>query len=124
MMSHAPDLYREAGRIVARAGSDQWEELTAEYGRVLMNAMARLATPRKHANALQHAVGFLKRDLDNDDKAELLDTIEQYRLEALPLIVPITLLRHHLRKAGGPAWLASQSYLAPYPSELMLRNHV
>jgi len=58
--------------------------------------------------------------------------IEDYRQELVPLIVPLTLLQHHLRRhsvppalAGRPGeWVHQQVYLNPYPKELMLRNHV
>jgi len=119
LMAHAPALYREAGRIVARAGSGSWDTITDEYGRVLMRALERLSTVRKHTNALQHAAGFLKGLLDGGDREELADAIERYRTGRAMLVAPLTLLRHHIRKAGGPDWLAAQTYLYPYPDELM-----
>ena len=120
LMAHAPALYREAGRIVARAGSAGWDGTIDAYGRVLMRAMERLTTARKHTNALQHAAGFLKRVLDDGDRAELTGAIERYRTGKAPFTEPLTLLRHHVRRAGGPEWLAGQTYLHPYPDELML----
>ena len=42
----------------------------------------------------------------------------------LPLIVPLTLLKHHLNRYPVPEWVHPQVYLHPYPKELMLRNHV
>ncbi len=120
LLAHAPALYREAGRVVARAGSAPWEDTADEYGRVLMRALERLTTSRKHANALQHAAGFLRGLLDRDDREELVDEIERYRTGRTAFVAPFTLLRHHVRKAGGPDWLAAQTYLHPYPDELML----
>ncbi len=119
LMAHAPALYREAGRIAAQAGSAPWDETADTYGRVLMRAVERLTTARKHANALQHAAGFLKGLLDGGDREELAGAIERYRVGGAALVVPLTLLRHHVRKAGGPEWLAGQTYLHPYPDELM-----
>ena len=124
LMAHAPTLYREAGRVVARAGSADWGAITDEYGRVLMRAMERLTTARKHANALQHAAGFLKQTIDAGDREELTDAIERYRTGKVPFTAPLTLLRHHVRRSGGPEWLAVQTYLHPYPDELMLENGV
>ncbi len=122
LMAHAPTLYREAGRVVARAGAAGWDAIADEYGRVLMRAMERLTTARKHTNALQHAAGFLKDTLDAGDREELADAIERYRTGKAPFTVPLTLLRHHVRKSGGPEWLAAQTYLHPYPDELMLES--
>jgi uncharacterized protein YbgA (DUF1722 family) len=50
--------------------------------------------------------------------------MEDYRRGQVPLIVPVTLLRHHLRRQAVPEWVHQQVYLYPYPKELMLRNHV
>ena len=55
---------------------------------------------------------------------ELLGLIEDYRQGLLPLIVPLTLLKHHLNRYPVPKWVHQQVYLHPYPKELMLRNHV
>ena len=53
-----------------------------------------------------------------------LALMDQYRRGLLPLVVPVTLLKHHLRRHPVPDWVHQQVYLNPYPSELMLRNHV
>jgi uncharacterized protein YbgA (DUF1722 family) len=74
-------------------------------------------------NVLQHILGYLKRDLDGADKAELLAVLADYHQGLVPLIVPITLLRHHLTRVGVP-YVLDQIYLNPHPKELMLRNHV
>jgi uncharacterized protein YbgA (DUF1722 family) len=79
------------------------------------------ATPRRHANVLMHIAGYLKKKLDREDKAELGELIEDYRVGRVPLIVPITLLKHHFRRYPD-AYVAGQTYLSPHPKELMLRN--
>ncbi len=124
LMAHSPAHYQSLGRLVAQAGSLEWEELRATYVRVLMEGMANLATPGKHANVLQHLMGFLKEQLAPEDKQELLALIDDYRRGLVPLIVPLTLLKHHLGRHPVPEWVHLQTYLNPYPRELMLRNHV
>lgn len=128
LLSHSPELYRKLGRIVAgRSGQskDRAGKVARfnEYGTVFMAALQHRATPRKHANCLYHLIGYLKKSISPDDKQELVNCIEEYRQERLPLIVPITLLMHHFRRNPAP-WVLQQTYLNPYPSELMLRNHV
>jgi len=88
-----------------------------------MDALAAIATPKRHTNVLQHMAGYFKKTLDAASRAELVAVIDDYRVGLVPLIVPITLLRHHVR-ANGVEYLASQVYLSPHPAELMLRNHV
>jgi uncharacterized protein YbgA (DUF1722 family)/uncharacterized protein YbbK (DUF523 family) len=124
LMAHSPSHYQAMGRLVAQAGSLTWEELVETYGRLLMEGLEVLGTPGKHTNVLQHLMGFLKEALSREDKAELLGLIEDYRQGLVPLIVPLTLLQHHLRRHPVPDWVHQQVYLNPYPKELMLRNHV
>jgi len=124
LMAHSPRHYRDMGRLVAQAGSLPWAELVDRYGRLLMEGLGALGTPGKHANVLQHLMGFLKDSLAGEDKAEVLALIEDYRQGLVPLIVPLTLLRHHLGRHAVPDWVHQQVYLHPYPKELMLRNHV
>jgi uncharacterized protein YbgA (DUF1722 family)/uncharacterized protein YbbK (DUF523 family) len=124
LMAHSPARYRELGRLVAKAGSLAWEELADAYGRSLMDALQVMTTPGKHANVLQHLMGFLKNNLSSEDKQELLGLIEDYRQGLVPLIVPLTLLKHHLNRHAVPEWVHQQVYIYPYPKELMLRNHV
>ncbi len=124
MMAHSPEHYNQMGRLVAQAGALDWEPLQAEYCQRLMEGLQVLTTPGKHANVLQHLMGFLKNHLTSEDKQELLGLIHDYRTGLVPLIVPITLLKHHLRRHPVPDWVHQQVYLNPYPKELMLRNHV
>jgi len=124
LMAHSSKHYTEMGRLVAKAGTVPWSELSDTYSRLFMEGLALLGTRRKHVNVLQHLMGYLKKDLSGEDKQELLGLIEDYRQELVPLIVPLTLLKHHLRRHPVPEWVWQQVYLNPYPKELMLRNHV
>ena len=124
LMAHSPKHYPKMGRLVADTGKRGWDELTAEYGAMLMEGLAVLGTRGKHVNVLQHLMGYLKNHLSSEDKQELLALIEDYRQGLVPLIVPLTLLKHHLNRHPVPDWVDQQVYLHPSPKELMLRNHV
>jgi len=123
LMAHSPELYRQTGSLVARAGDSPLEELLDTYETLFFQALSLHATPRKHANVLQHMAGYFRRHLSPDERGELQELIETYRRGLVPLIVPITLLRHYIRKYGEP-YLSEQYYIDPHPSELMLRNRV
>ena len=123
VMAHSVAAYRRLGRLVAEAKSLSRTDLAHRYSTEFMAALSVLATPARHANVLLHMAGYLKRQLDATSKQELLETIEEYRRGLVPLIVPITLVRHHVRR-HGIRYLAGQVYLEPHPRELMLRNHV
>ncbi len=110
-------------RLVAAAKARPAKDLEREYGTLFMAALKVKATVKKHVNVLQHILGYLKRDLDSKDKAELLAVIGDYHRSLVPLVVPLTLLNHHL--ARFPIrYIQDQVYLRPHPKELMLRNHV
>jgi uncharacterized protein YbgA (DUF1722 family) len=87
-----------------------------------MGSLGLKTTPKKNANALQHMMGYFKEQLSSDEKQELLEVIDLYRKEIIPLIVPITLINHYIRKYDQP-YLKKQIYLNPHPLELQLRNH-
>ena len=123
LMAHSIKAYQELGRLVASAKDQPRAGIESRYTEGFMTALAVIATARKHTNVLQHMAGYFKNLLDGPSRAELTAAIEDYRLELVPLIVPITLLRHHVRQ-HGVTYLAGQIYLDPHPKELMLRNHV
>jgi uncharacterized protein YbgA (DUF1722 family)/uncharacterized protein YbbK (DUF523 family) len=123
LLAHSPKHYAELGRLVAEAKAHTPHELESRYGTRFMTTLGLKATPKKHANVLHHILGYLKRDLDGPDKAELVAVIEEYRLGLVPLVVPLTLFRHHLARISVP-YIQEQVYLNPHPKELMLRNHV
>ena len=123
LLSHAEPAYRELGRLVAAAKDTPRTVLAERYAELFMGALATKATPRRHVNVLQHALGHFRKRLDPDSREEAHALVEDYRQGHVPLIVPITLIRHHVR-ALGVEYLAGQVYLDPHPKELMLRNHV
>jgi uncharacterized protein YbgA (DUF1722 family) len=123
LLAHAPQRYAALGRLVAGAKSIERCELRDRYCRELMEALRVLATPRRHVNVLQHIVGYFRGRLDSEARVELLSLIEDYRRGLVPLVVPLTLVRHYVR-AFRVSYLQGQVYLEPHPKELMLRNHV
>jgi uncharacterized protein YbgA (DUF1722 family) len=123
ILSHSTKHYEVMGRLVAQGKKVPLKELYSRFEILLMEALKLLATPKKHANVLQHMMGYFKTQLSKDEKQELLDIINEYRQGLLPLIVPITLINHYVRKYGEP-YLSQQYYLKPHPLELQLRNHV
>jgi len=122
LMAHSPKILAEMGKLVAHAKERKPAELFAEYERLLVDAMRLHATPGKNANVLMHALGYFKKDLAPAEKEEMLEVIEEYRLGYVPLVVPVTLLRHYVRKYEQP-YLREQTFLSPHPMELKLRNH-
>jgi len=123
ILSHSPKHFSDLGRLVARAREYNSDALLSEYIGKLMRGLQLIATVKKNTNVLLHLMGFFKRHLSSDEKQELLEVIEHYHRELIPLIVPVTLIKHYVRKFDEP-YLKRQYYLNPHPIELMLRNHV
>ena len=123
IMAHSPEIYREMGKLVAEGKRLSRDQLLERYRELLMRALFLHATVKKNANVLSHIMGYFKKYLSSGEKEELLEIIRQYHEQLIPLIVPVTLLKHYVNKYDQD-YLKSQSYLNPHPMELMLRNHV
>jgi len=123
ILSHSPKHYQIMGKLVAQAKNISLKNLYQQYQNILMEALQLKTTPKKNSNVLMHMMGYFKEQLSSDEKQELLEVIDHYRQEYIPLIVPITLINHYVRKYDQP-YLKEQVYLNPHPLELQLRNHV
>ncbi|QBI52830.1 YbgA family protein [Streptomonospora litoralis] len=121
LMAHAPEGYRATGRIVADAGTRPPAAVERDYTAAFTRTLARPTTPGRNANALQHAFGMVSGQLDDARRRDLLDAIDRYRDGLVPLNVPVALIRHHC-DAENVAWAREQTYLAPFPADLRLRN--
>jgi len=121
LMATDPQHYHALGQLLGNLAEQPLQELAPRYFSELMAALKKCATRGTHSNVLQHLSGYFKRVLSADDKAELSQLIEQYRTGLVPLVVPLTLLKHHLRQHPN-AYLAEQRYLQPHPENLSLRN--
>lgn len=123
VLSHSTVIYREMGRLVARAKEIGLNKSFELYQTLLMEALRLKATVKKHINVLEHMAGYFKKMLSPDEKKELRKVLDQYGGEFIPLIVPVMLINHYVRKYDQ-AYLKQQFYLNPHPMELKLRNHV
>lgn len=123
IMSHSPKHCVQMGKLVADAGKAPLVELMNNYERLLMESLKLKATAAKHYNVLEHMLGYFKKELSGEEKQEMLELLSRFRKGQIPLIVPITLMNHYVRKYRQ-AYLRRQVYLSPHPVELQLRNHV
>jgi uncharacterized protein YbbK (DUF523 family)/uncharacterized protein YbgA (DUF1722 family) len=122
LCAHSPSGAATLGRLLARPGERRFVDLARDYARGMSSVLRVLATRGRHANVLEHLLGFVKRSIAREDKAEMVETIRQYRHGWVPLAVPLALMRLHLRRSEAADWARRQVYLAPYPDSLALRN--
>ena len=121
LLAHSTVVYRRLGRLLAGLDGPRLEDIAAAYITQLLQALCQPATRKRHANVLQHLLGYLKQDLDAAQRADLAETIDTYRRGLYPLVVPIRLLQHHFGRYPHP-YVDRQVYLQPHPQALMLRN--
>jgi uncharacterized protein YbgA (DUF1722 family)/uncharacterized protein YbbK (DUF523 family) len=120
--AHSPEHLRQLGKLVAQVDL-ALPELYDQYQKLMLEALRRKTTTRKNTDVLYHLMGYFKGYLSPDEKQELRDLIDLYHRGLLPLIVPVSLISHYVRKYDQP-YLKGQWYLNPHPIELQLRNHV
>ncbi len=123
ILAHSEKHHRAIGNLVAAGKTVPVQSLYNQYESFLMEALGLKATVKKNANVLYDLMGYFKNDLSPDEKQELMEIFDQYRGGYIPLIVPVTLINHYVRKYQQP-YLAKQTYLNPHPADLQLRNHV
>ena len=123
LLAHDEEEFRHLGRLVAGVTRENLGETAREYLLRMMALLKSRTSRKRNTNVLMHVMGYLKTRIDSDDKQELLEVLDSYRLGKVPLIVPITLMRHHLRRFPDD-YIDKQYYMAPYPEELMLRNMI
>lgn len=119
LMAKDNAAYRQLGRLAANINSDNFSEVSAHYFSTFMQVMAKIPTQGHHVNVMMHILGYLKKQLDKKDKAELLEWFETYRSKRVSRIAPLMLLQHHF-KTHHNDYIADQYYFAPFPGELML----
>ncbi len=123
ILAHSPRHYAALGRLVGEQKGTRPATLARRYGELFMEALGAPATTQKHVNVLRHLAGFCREHLDAADRRELAAVIDDYARRLVPLVVPLTLLKHHVDR-HAIEYVRGQWYLSPHPKELMLRNHV
>ncbi|MFJ2466434.1 YbgA family protein [Pseudomonas sp. NPDC087615] len=123
LMAHNPLQYKALGQLLGNMAQSDPAQLGPRYFSELMAALKKCATRGTHSNVLLHISGYLKQAISAEDKQEMQHVIGQYRLGIVPLVVPLTLLKHHFRLHPDP-YIAQQVYLQPHPENLSLRNAI
>ncbi len=123
VMAHHVPSYFSIGKYLANLAQRDIETSCREFFQLFMTALSHHATRKGNTNAMMHLRGYLKQHIDTQDKQELSTLIESYNAGRVPLVVPLTLLKHHLLKLDNP-YLKSQTFWSPHPENLGLRNHI
>ena len=96
--------------------------LSKDFIGTLMAALSRPATRRSHSNVLFHIAGYLKKRIGSEQRQRMAGLIEDYRTGRVPLIVPVTMLRHHF--ADNPDTYIGQLKNAGYRTGFIGKWHL
>ena len=125
LMAHHIQSYQILGQSLSNLKAKPLNEIAHDYITTFMDALKHIANRKKNTNVLQHLQGYLKNNLTADEKQEMLALVNQYRTGLVPIVVPLTLLNHHIKKhTDDDNYLRKQKYLNPHPYELGLRNAI
>lgn len=123
VMAHSQAAYQRLGKLLSHLKGVDLGKVADAYEAEFMVALKRRVGRKRHVNALQHIQGYLKTRIDAGDRQELAGSIEAYRREEVPLVLPMKLLRHYFRR-NPDNYIDRQWYLDPYPESLGLRNTI
>jgi uncharacterized protein YbgA (DUF1722 family) len=123
VMAHSVPSYYAIGKFLANLSKSDIEKTAQDFIALLMNALAKPATRKGNVNSMMHLRGYLKDQINKQEKAELSQLIESYAKGFVPLVVPLTMLKHYLMRLDNP-YLSQQTFWLPYPDALGLRNFV
>lgn len=121
LMSHTSAAAVEGLAAMVAEANAQPEADFSDYRMRFMNMLAQPARRETHLAALSSAAERIQ-GMTRDDRVELAEAIDRFANAAAPLLVPLTLLMHHVRETKDP-YLHGQTYLDPDPRELLLRYH-
>ncbi len=125
LLSHSPKHYQDLGHLIADLRQDDLSSIATKYITLFMQALRIPATRKKHTNVLMHIQGYLKDVMTVGESQELTQLIGHYHQGIVPLIVPLTLIKHYIKQRGGISeFIKLQTYLQPHPFELGLRNRL
>ena len=123
LMAHDQNVLRNLGRLLASHSEKDITQLISAYEKDFFAALSIAPSKGNHANALSHVMGYFSKKMNAKERESLVELIDNYRQDLIPIIVPMTRLRHYLEKFEDP-YIQEQIYLYPHPAKLKLLNAV
>ena len=122
LQAHSPGHSEELDQLVAGIQDHTRAVFRDRYLRGYLEALQERSTTPRNVKVLRLLLGHLATLIDKRERADILRVIAEYRQGRAPLIVPLTVLDHHLRLHGLDD-VCQQQYLRLEPVELALRFH-
>jgi len=118
LMAYNQTAMRELGRTVADAKQIGRSKAFDLYDAGLSRALSRAPRRTSAINVLQHAFGYVSKNLSPKERAFFLASLEQYRNRRVPLSVPTSLMHSWILRFDV-SYLEDQIYFEPYPQDLV-----
>jgi uncharacterized protein YbgA (DUF1722 family)/uncharacterized protein YbbK (DUF523 family) len=118
LLAYNQTQMRRLGRIVANPGRKEVAEVLNDYGACFLKALSRLPRLTTNSNVLQHAFGYVSKDLTSEERTFFLSLLTQYRALRIPLSAVQSVLRSWLIRFDVE-YLLQQTYFDPFPTGLV-----
>mmetsp|Transcript_3670 Transcript_3670/g.4069 ORF Transcript_3670/g.4069 Transcript_3670/m.4069 type:complete len:337 (+) Transcript_3670:136-1146(+) len=119
MMAHCEDVMPQLDKLLSKhKNSENIEELYEKYYQQFFQGIKKRATRSSTRKSLVHLIDYLKKNVDVDDRDEMIQLVEEYHNGEVPFTIPSTLITHHLRKAAKKSPPA-----IVYRHEVLLQTH-
>jgi len=115
--------YEVLGQIVANMEKLPLEIVLEKYKEAFLQAIALKGNIKKTYNILFHIFGYFKKHISKEEKRYILEALEEYKNEIIPLIAVIKLLNLYTHTLDIK-YLKEQKFLNPYPKDLALRSDI
>lgn len=115
---HSPSRCARLARLAARRTS---RAVVDGYGELFLETVALPVPTERHVAAIGRLTSPVVDRLPVPELIRFNSLITRYGSGREPRIVVLRRLRRVLHRHCAPAWAVSQTYLAPYPDELMPR---
>ncbi len=121
LAAHNEKTAKALGKRLAKLTQASLEEVADHYISEFMKATVKPVERLQQANLLQKIHRFIKDAMTADERSEINLQIQRYRQGVIPLIVPMTMIRHFFTKYKGDSTMTA---LHAYPDALGLQNSI
>ena len=115
--------YKELGNIVANHEKKPFVQVLELYEQKFMDVIKIKGSINNTYNVLMHTLGYLKKFLTSEEKQELIETMNEFKNQIIPLIAVIKMFQVYI-KQYNVEYLLIQKFFQPYPKELALRSDI
>jgi len=123
LMDHSPSKLKALGKIAATTSVSNNVENKNKYYELFFEVMKSEPSNHSRFNTLQHIMGYFKKHLSKDEKALLVELLEDCKSGSYNYLVALKHLEL-LTNKYKISYLNEQRYFSPYPKGLNLLREI